>query len=594
MQIKKQILRHAFLLRIAVLLLSCVLLPMLVINFVWHHVSANNLKKEAVENSRDLMKLIDVNISNYVSDINSGVVNALLNDDIKGFLYSGKELNETEREERKKILRGKLNQLMNNNTMIASVTVVEDYYSVSTAQNVDYEVLKNKDWFQKFRRYGKIEDFTGVYYNDFIKDSNGKEPVFAYLMRLKHPYLDYTIGVAVVELRYSRISQLFADVNKESTDQWFLYDNDQMIYSPDGYSDELDAEEKQLLQTVDNSDEAVDFCYKGKESIVLQRKIYPADWILVGVIDETELLSSINMALGQVNSRLIIFVLAVMIVIIFILYRMLLPLSEIEAYMKKVEENRFDIRFPDVSEDEFGRIKNGFNKMIGHIDKLLTNIETSEKEKREIAVKVLRAQIDPHFLYNTLNIIRWSAVMAGDNKVSQMIVALIRTIEFNGKRKEEFVTVKDELDNVKNYVQLLKYHYEDKFDVEYQLDEQAMDYYMPKMLLQPLVENAVFHGLIPKETEGKIQIHVSLKDEHIHFQVKDNGIGAEGKENEQFYKGIGVSNVHARLCYYFGEECGLKITNIPGAGVTVCFMIPVIQSLPYYKAVIQQQEDEKC
>lgn len=182
--------------------------------------------------------------------------------------------------------------------------------------------------------------------------------------------------------------------------------------------------------------------------------------------------------------------------------------------------------------------------------------------------------------------------MAGNNLIGKMIVTLIKTMEFNGKRKEEFVTFRDELSHISNYVQLLKYHYEDQFEVEYRVDEEVYDLYTFKLLLQPLIENAVFHGIVPKEDTGKIQIDIHRKDDILECSVMDDGVGMEEEQLADIDHGIGFSNVNARLCYYYGAQYRLFVESSPGKGTKVSFCVPVIRSIEGQKSIFFAQNME--
>lgn len=312
------------------------------------------------------------------------------------------------------------------------------------------------------------------------------------------------------------------------------------------------------------------------------------------MLDKNSLFSAENQTINQLNLMILCLVAVLAAVALLMLFYMLKPLYQIERYMRKIQQGQLEVRFEHITRDEFGQIKAGFNRMMDHITKLLTDIEKKEEEKREIAVQTLRAQITPHFLYNTLNIIRWKAVLAGNNTVGDMIVTLIRAMEFNGNRKEEFVTIRDEIDNVRNYIRLLEYHYEGQFEVVWELDEMAMECYICKLLLQPLVENAVFHGIIPKKEKGIIRIGVKREKEEIVFEVADNGVGMTEEQEEKICQGIGFSNVNGRLQYYFGKEHGIILHNVRGKGVALRFSIPVIEALPYDRAVLRGKEDGLC
>lgn len=586
--------KHSFKVKIISLILFFSLIPILLVNLIWYRSSTNSLADKIVERSESLMKQLDMNLGNFINNIGISVISVAFDEDVEKILFSREELSQEAYEENYELLQKELTKVVYNNLTISRISLLTDAYQVdSTGEEMDRTEIENRSWYQEFKSSGKIMDLTEIYYKDY---GYGKqEPTIAYLQRIMSPSISYTAGVIIVEMRYAKIKKFFNDISGDEENQLFVFDNHNIIYSPDGFydSDHITDEQKKLIDQTKKMDEPCDYQYMGRDYILIKKNIASTGWTVVELIDKEGLFSAAD-SVGSLLSRIILAFVVVLIFGAFVfVYRMLKPLSQMEEYMKKVEQNQFDVRFTDLSEDEFGRIKMGFNKMIEHIDDLLHDIEKKETEKREIAIKALKAQINPHFLYNTLNIIRWRAVMAGNETIGNMIVTLIHTMEFNGKRKEEFVTIKDEIDNVKNYVQLLKYHYENKFNVTYDLDHSVMDFYVCKLILQPLVENSVFHGIIPKKEMGEIRISVKRQDNSIVFSVKDNGVGMNREQESEVMNGIGLSNVNDRICYYFGSEHRLTVENVQGKGVNIHFSVPIIKSLPYERMVMKE-EDKDC
>lgn len=581
--------KHAFTVKIICLLLFASIIPLLLVNRVWYRVSTNNLVDKIAEQSESMMKQLNMNLGNYINNIEISAISVAFDDDVKEILFSQQELSVDKYKENAEFLEKELNKVVYNNATISRITMLTDIYQVnSSGEPVDRTEFEGKPWYKQFVSSGKLTGLTGVYYRDYGRGK--EEPTLAYIQRIPR-VTGETARIIVVEIRYAKIRRFFSDIVNGGENKLFVFDNENIIYSPEGFLDssEITDELRDLIRQAKKCEESCDYEYQGSEHLLFKKNIIFTSWTVVELVDKDMLFSSANSIVSWLNKMILVLVVLLITISACFIYHMIKPLSQIEEYMKKVEQNQFDIRFRDISEDELGRIKAGFNKMIGHIEYLLQDIERKETEKREITIKALKAQINPHFLYNTLNIIRWRAVMAGNETIGNMIVTLIQTMEFNGKRKEEFVTVRDEIDNVKNYVQLLKYHYEDKFDVVYDVDDTVSECYICKLVLQPLVENSVFHGIIPKKKMGEIIIRVKREGEIISFMVRDNGVGMNEQQEKNIEQGIGYSNVNDRIRYYFGEEHSIKVKNIYGEGVTIYFSIPIITSLPYYREVMREE-----
>lgn len=583
--------KHAFIIKIIGLLVFFSIIPLLLLNLIWYRVTTNSLADKIKNQSENMLQQLNLNLRNYINNIEISAISIAFDDDVQKIMLSKERPSEEECLENSTFLYKQLNKAVYNNAAISRITLLTNDYQInSVGEKADLEEFEAYSWYCDFMESGKLTDLTEVYYKDY--GSGKKEPTLAYIQRINHTNTNTAIGFIIVEMRYAKVRQHFSDIANDSINKVFVFDGNDIIYSPDGFrsAKETTDEQKDLIKQVKKADDFCDLVYQGNDCILIKKDIVFTGWTVVELIDKEELFSSADSMVNWLLKSIMALVVILIAVAVWMVYHMIKPISQIEDYMKKVEQNQFDVRFTDVSEDEFGRIKTGFNKMIDHIEILLHDIEEKEAEKREITIKALRAQINPHFLYNTLNIIRWRVVMAGNETASNMIVALIQTMEFNGKRKEEFVTVKDEIDNVKQYVQLLKYHYENKFEVIYDVDETAEDCYVCKLILQPLVENAVFHGILPKKGFGKIWVSVKKEDDLLLFEIRDSGVGMSKEQEEKLTLGIGFSNVNDRLKYYFGEEHRIKVENSQGEGVTMRFSIPVILSLPYYRAVMKEGE----
>lgn len=304
-------------------------------------------------------------------------------------------------------------------------------------------------------------------------------------------------------------------------------------------------------------------------------------WAIADITPQS-VLTAQSKQLGQ-SIRSVFFVVSglLLILILYLSYQITQPIQLLVSSMKKAEEGDLSISVPVRTKDEIGLLGESFNHMINRINHLIQEVYESEAKKRDAELRALQAQINPHFLYNTLNSIRWMANMHGAESISKAIVSLVRILEFSSQTSVEYITVQQEIQHVKYYESLLKLRYADKFTVDYQISEDALPYYMPKFILQPIVENAVFHGIEPKETAGTMIVSIQPEGQKLSFSITDDGVGMdqEGAEHRKF-TGIGIGNVNERLIRYCGNTCGLNIESAPGEGTTVSFSIPLLSSPP--------------
>ena len=260
------------------------------------------------------------------------------------------------------------------------------------------------------------------------------------------------------------------------------------------------------------------------------------------------------------------------------------PIRQLSATMESVRNDGSDVYFDYESQDEVGVLGQSFNDMIDHINYLIHQVYQEQMRRQEAQLKHLIYQINPHFLFNTLDTIHWTAIMNGVpemGRMSKLLADLIR----EGIKGEDFVTVEREISNIKKYAAIQKYRYGDKVEVRVDIDSEILPYYIPKFLIQPLVENAIGHGLEPKIDNGVVSIRGKLQGSSMVITVKDDGVGMDQalldsvvaemlRDQNGEMSHIGLSNVYHRVRIYYGEEAGLSIESELDVGTTVTITIP--------------------
>lgn len=260
-------------------------------------------------------------------------------------------------------------------------------------------------------------------------------------------------------------------------------------------------------------------------------------------------------------------------------------IEKLTENVDQIEMGRMKLEMEDDSPDEIGILIRSFRKMIQQIQSLIEEVYQSKIQQQNLEMKALQAQINPHFLYNTLSLINWKAIAAGEEDISRITLALSEYYRTTLNRGNSFITTEDEMKNIQSYlnIQLIMHDYE--FTVEYDIDPDSRGYYVPKLLLQPLVENALEHGLDIKEEGEKtllISCHQDKKD--VLFVVQDNGVGMDAVMLSKLIKthstGYGVNNVNDRLVLLYGEDYMLHIESRPGVGTKVSIRIPKTTRIP--------------
>ena len=279
------------------------------------------------------------------------------------------------------------------------------------------------------------------------------------------------------------------------------------------------------------------------------------------------------------------------------------PIRQLNSVTEKIAQGDFNARAQVNSDDEVAELAVSFNKMAGNMQSLIDKVKEDERKMRKADLRLLQEQIQPHFLYNTLDTIVWLIESNEPDEAVTMVVTLsdfFREILSKGK---EFISIKEEEKHISSYLQIQEMRYRDILEYDIQLDQVIYKYQILKLTLQPVVENALYHGIKYTRAKGCIHIHGEKEGDIIRLTVRDDGVGMDEEELAQLRqqiekpcqeteKGFGLANVNERIHMYFGYEYGMKIESEKGKGTTVEIVIPAILEAPAENAANVQPQQE--
>ena len=308
----------------------------------------------------------------------------------------------------------------------------------------------------------------------------------------------------------------------------------------------------------------------------------PNGWRLVQTVSVKEFNKEMN-HLIVLAAGIVLLVLEISLGFVwYVTSRIAYPAKELMESMKTLAKDNEYPRVKIVSNDEIGMIGLEYNKMAENIETLIEKVYKMELTQKQAELEFLQMQINPHFLYNALDTISWMALAKGNMDVSEMTIALAELLRATIK-KESFITLREEMNTVKDYLLIQQERFGDKISAEYFVEEDAYSCMVPNFILQPVIENAIIHGLEPKIEKGKVSINISIQDEFLTFLVEDNGVGMDETEILDLYKkcrenntkqSIGLKNVYRRLLLCYGESSMLKIESKKEQGTRIPFLIP--------------------
>ena len=270
---------------------------------------------------------------------------------------------------------------------------------------------------------------------------------------------------------------------------------------------------------------------------------------------------------------------------------MLRPIQVLAQAAGRISEGDLDARADVDSRDEIAVLADRFNDMAGNIQTLVVKVREDEQKMRKADLRLLQEQINPHFLYNTLDNIVWLIEGNEPDEAVEMVVTLSEFFRLVLSKGKEFITIRQEEQHISSYLQIQEKRYHDILDYHIYIDPEIYEYQIPKLTLQPLVENALYHGIKYKRSRGMIEITGTQEGENLYLTVADDGVGMNEEELKKLEKeisrpcketesGFGLANVNERIRMYFGAEFGMKIWSEKGSGTRITIEIPAITDNP--------------
>ncbi len=329
--------------------------------------------------------------------------------------------------------------------------------------------------------------------------------------------------------------------------------------------------------------------FKGDKIYMFYNLVPPLNWKFAVYISSDIMLADLKKVLF-VTIILCALTLPVWLLLIHFLYKDIIkPINILVESMDKIEKGETGITVDIKRNDELGYVFKTFNKMSQQINNLINNVYKEKLAMKDAEIKALQAQINPHFLYNTLETINWKAKLYGVDDISEMVTALSSIIDANiDRNNEKMIPIKKELEYIDNYNLLIQKRFGKKIAFVKSIEDVTLEFNIPRLLIQPLIENAIYHGLETKKGGGTVELIITVEENMVLIIVADDGTGIDDdvlkslkasldKNVENQYESrtkIGIMNVHKRIKLIYGEEYGLKIFSEAGKGTTIILKLP--------------------
>ncbi len=550
-----------------------------IISFMW---IKDMIETKVSETTVETLKQIDKNMNTIYGNSSDISKYTIANNEVRKFL----KLKVAESDQSTELLI-RINEeyanLTNSKSFIAAINIYGNNnlkfesagssYIMNAAEAAEVEVPEDGTFLltATYRRYYYTlgEQYIMSFYRQ-IKDIND---------------FQNRLGTLRIDISENVVNSIYKDIVLGKTGYFFITDKKGLVISHSdkkqigsnldamGYNRTIfDKKEGYYKERIDGRNVLITFYQSDQHNM-----------IYLGQVPYKELMYKVDSARNLTVFLTLIAILISLLFFYIVSTRISNPLSTLTGFMKQVEKGDFNVIVDSEREDEIGQLSRSFNQMVNRLRELIEEVYLTKIKKKEAELEALQSQINPHFLYNTLDIAYWSSRMEDAPMTEEIILNLSNFFKLGLNKGREVTTVGKEIEHLKSYLYIQLLRYDEKPEILIQVEEGLYQYRLIKLLLQPLVENALLHGIAEMEAGGRIEISGREEGNDIIFDVKDNGKGIESSRLETLldedyrHDSYGVKNVQDRIKIYYGESYGLSIESEVNRGTCVTVRIPKLQ-----------------
>lgn len=582
--------KHSVKNRIMLFFLVIMLLPIIILDVFTNRAYSRIIEKNVNEHTSQMINQIERNIESYLQSVENIVMYISELPEVIEYISEEDDLDDINLEIK---LKKSLNVYRDVNPEILGILIVNtnDKYISNELEKINRDPLENEKWYiESIKNPGKAQYFSnpiGRNINSNLKHS--ADDVLSISKAIIDDKTEEILGVILIDINLKKFEEIIKDNYIGEKGFFYILDkNNDIVYSPVNpiiyriKRESLNEKSDSIIKEISN--ESFKIMYDTSDK---------TGWKTIGVFSLKDILSDVNV---MKNIAIIIIIstlcLAIFSSIVFT-NSIVRPIKELNRLMKRAELGDLDLRFDEREfKDEFGELGHSFNHMIKEIKELIDMVYKEQRSKRKAEIKILQAQIKPHFLYNTLDTIGWMAEEYGAKDIVEIVYALTKVFRIGLNKGREVINVSEEIEHINSYMIIQKVRYEDKLDYDINYDENLKYVPMLKLTTQPIVENAIYHGIKQKRGKGNISINFTEVDNNLVIKISDNGAGIdEDKLNEinamlesdnissitsENGSGYGIYNVNSRIKLTYGNQYGLKYFSEINKGTMVEIIIPIL------------------
>ncbi|MFD0588818.1 sensor histidine kinase [Paenibacillus sp. GCM10027627] len=574
--------------KLSTLLLLSVLIPLLALGLFAYNMAATTTEAKAKQTGTSILKQMSTNLEFIVSDVENMSLFLIGQKDVQLFLSStdGDPVRQTKMIEF-------LSNLVYSKHYISDITIypLNGYPPVSNATIFDTGLKGENDG--EIFNYQSAKKFWTERYK--TNTASGPKNVISLIRPIRSLNSFKQLGTLVISLDEKAVSHILNQAGIPGSGGQVMLSNANGTILSSTDANLAGGQMGDLLPGIElkGSSGWLNDGSGDDKVTILYDTVQGVDWTLTEVMPFADFRNENSYVLQLTAIVIIVSVLLVSVLVLYFVQRVTKPLVMLTQFLRNSNPEEALQTYPVESMDEVGQLVRSYNKLSDRITQLTEQVKHEESSKKEADMQALQAQINPHFLYNTLSSIHWMALMNRDEKIADMVGSLSDFLRFSLNKGEEFCSVEQEVAHAKHYANIQSIRFPGKFELHLDMEPGLGQERMLKLLLQPLIENALIHGIQKKPDAGEIRVIVKLEEGCMQFAVEDTGVGMDEhkladirrelqapddrkKERERLERGsYGLRNVHKRLQLHYGAEAGLRIESAIRFGTRVSFSIPL-------------------
>lgn len=597
--------------KVIIIFLLITLIPLNILGMITYYQYSNTLEKHTYNYSTQIIDQVNQNINRYIEELHRMTLLPLYDKEVLEILNNHKYLedyyyplnNEIEK------MNSFISTLIYKRPEIKGIQVITNDKNVfsnlgSSRVKTRYSTIEKEDWFHEVTEGGGKSQLIAAHNPSYYFGS--PEEVFSVAKVIRQTNTFEHLGIIKIDIHLEHIQKILEEI-KLSQDAIFLIldGKGRMIYQQIGNGHDKkrndDIDNNLIRKNSNNLDinELITRFEGDSEIINLGNEAYlpvvnntgSSGIKSIVLIPEKDILEdSRNLRIFTLYLILICIIIAIILALI-VTRKITSPIIALRNKMIQTEKGYLNHRVPVHSNDEIGDLSKGYNRMMDEINKLIKQVYQTEIREKDAEIKALQSQINPHFIYNTLESINMMAIIHRKFDISDMISSLGNLIRYTVSQKSSLIKIREEIEFVRSYLSIQQLRFEDKLEVDIHFPPNVLDISIPKLILQPIIENAIVHGLDNGNIPGKITIDCWSEENLLYIRVVDSGKGLNSFELAQLrnrlyktevdedpqskHSGIALRNIHERIRLLFGESYGLEIADDMDQGTEITIRLPV-------------------